>query len=224
MFRGRSTAVVGLATALVITISAPPVAADDVRDRQPLLTTAGLAPIANSWSVLERDDDEIEVSMRAMLKSSTAYTIWWVVFNRPEKCTQPCDENDIFVDGMRSKGLNTAQIAAVGINVFFADGAVSRVTGMVRFNAELEEGEMPTGAGTVLIGQTMSGVAGMADAQKALVHVVVRDHGAPSADAGVLHSQLTTGRGGCPPGPCTDDSFAEHLPLVGDDDEADDDD
>ena len=76
------------------------------------------------------------VSMRLStvnLKPKDAVTVWWVVFDEPTKCSDECDENDIFnldADGEfilnddGSPPINGAGVEAAQITVIRADGHV----------------------------------------------------------------------------------------------------
>ena len=47
---------------------------------------------------------------------------------------------------------------------------------------------------------------------KAEIHLAIRSHGPASADPAVLHEQLTTFNGGCPPNTCMTVQLAPHQP------------
>lgn len=213
----RSAAVCAAVCALVLGGS-PSVAVGDSddRDRQRVYSVPGEMPVG--WSVLERDDDEVEASVSAWLAGGHAYTMWWVVFNHPERCSHPCGEDDVFTNG----GLNIPSIRNIGVSVLWAAGSVARPSGWVKLRAELGVGEVP---GQVLIGMPTSSATGLLDSQHAEVHLVLVDHGVASTDPAVLHQQLTTVGGGCQ-GRCPDAAFSIHLAAPdhhADDDDEDDD-
>ena len=110
------------------------------------------------------------------LEPNAPYTTWWVVFNNPEKCSDACNEDDIFnADG----NLNINPDA--NISILFADGAMSDAEGNVNFNAILPEGRT---LGQVVVGP------GLVDASSAEVHPVVRAHGL--TDLARLYEQIST--------------------------------
>lgn len=167
-------------------------------------------------STLARTDDGIRASMRT--DGATAhdtYTLWWVVFNDPEGCSAPgCGDDDIFVDGDPTKGLDEDQIAAADIVVAYAAGSIASGRGRAGFEAHLEAGtrdvEVVFGDGAILD-----------DPSTAEVHLVARSHG-PKVP-GKVRDQIGSFAGGCdvfldPPavptaaGECADVLFSVHRP------------
>lgn len=143
-----------------------------------------------------------------------ALTLWWVVFNNPAGCSDPCGEDDIFVNGDPTQGLNAAGIAAADIVAGYADGMVGKRNGRAFMSAWLGEdaklSEIIFGEGPAL-----------KDANAAEVHLVARSHG--PAIPGMIRAQTGSYAGGCevflnPPdtpdseGECADIHFAVHLP------------
>lgn len=148
------------------------------------------------------------------LPAREALTLWWVVFNDPAGCTDPCGEDDIFVNGDPAQGLNEAGIVSADIVAGYADGVVGKKNGRAFMSAWLGEGgpvdEIIFGEGPVL-----------KDAHKAEIHLVARSHG--PAIPGSIRLQTGSYAGGCevflnPPdapdaeGECADIHFAIHLP------------
>lgn len=140
--------------------------------------------------------------------------MWWVVFNNPDGCSDPCGENDIFLNGDPAQGLNAAGIEAADIVAGYADGVLARKNGRAFMSAWLGEDrrvrEIIFGQGPVL-----------KDSLGAEVHLVARSHG--PAIAGQIKAQTGSYAGGCevflnPPevpqaeGECSDVHFAIHLP------------
>lgn len=138
-----------------------------------------------------------------------AVTMWWVVFNHPENCTNPtvasrCGEGDILVSGGDE---------SVDGNVLYASGHVIGPDGEGNFGAYLGVGD---DSGIVLMG------GGLTNPLGADVHLVVRDHG--PADGALLGDQLSTFGGGCSNAPegtgtagdyeCNDIQFAVHEPTL----------
>ncbi len=144
-----------------------------------------------------------------------ALTLWWVVFNNPAGCSDPCDADDIFVDGDPAAGLNDAGIEAADIVAAYATGKVSSTSGRVNFTAGLSENE-PSGTREIIFGDG----ATLKDAAGAEVHLVARSHG--PAVAAIVDEQTGSFAGGCevflnPPsqpsaeGECADVLFAVHT-------------
>ncbi len=167
-------------------------------------------------STLTRTDDGIRASMRTGgVAAHDTLTLWWVVFNNPTECSAPgCGDDDIFVDGDPTKGLNEAQIVAADIVVAYADGALASGGGRAGFEARLQAGtrdvEVVFGDGAILD-----------DASSAEVHLVARSHG-PKVP-GLIREQVGSFAGGCevflnPPsvpaaaGECADVLFSVHKP------------
>lgn len=150
------------------------------------------------------------------LEPGHAVTMWWVVFNRPDLCSDgECGEDDVFnldqngefvlnADG--SPPMNMEMIEKVGISAIRADGRVVAPDGSATYKAFLPVGDTSDAA----FGE------GMIDASKAEIHLVLRDHMAPSADK--LSEALNSINGACdaewPNAPCDDVQFAVFKPLV----------
>lgn len=69
-----------------------------------------------------------------------ALTLWWVVFNDPQGCSDACGEDDIFVDGDPTKGINPDGLAAADIVVGYATGTVANRNGRATMTARLGTG------------------------------------------------------------------------------------
>lgn len=143
-----------------------------------------------------------------------ALTLWWVVFNNPAGCSDPCGEDDIFVDGNPANGLNAAGIEAADIVAGYATGKVANRKGAAFMVAFVAEGgpvsEIIFGEGPLL-----------KDSDGAEIHLVARSHG--PAVRGLIAEQTGSYAGGCdvfllPPaipteaGECADIQFTIHLP------------
>ena len=150
------------------------------------------------------------------LEPGHTLTMWWVVFNEPDDCSDGvCGEDDIFVieDGA-IVGLNWDGIAAADIVVGYAAGTVVDATGRATMAAQLKEG----GAVREVLFGTLPVLK---DAARSEVHLVGRSHG--PAVPGSVDDQIGSFAGGCvdffdPPvipaavGECADVQFAVHLP------------
>jgi hypothetical protein len=149
------------------------------------------------------------------LTAGDAVTMWWVVFNAPENCSDgECDENDVFLldadggffilndDG--SPPFNGPGIEAAEISVNYADGHV------------IDEGGAATFLGQLPVGDTSRTLLGpgLTDPMGAVIHLVLRSHG--KAIPGQIDAMTQSINGGCadafPNPPCKDPQFAAFMP------------
>ncbi len=147
------------------------------------------------------------------LTPNDAVTIWWVVFDEPAKCSDECNENDIFnldADGEfilnddGSPPINGAGVEAAQITVIRADGHVVDESGAAQFSSRLPIGD---------VSEALFG-GGLQKPMTATIHLIVRTHG--PAIPGKVDSMLYTVNGGCegafPNPPCADVQFAIFKP------------
>lgn len=193
-------------------------AAHAAQDKQPLYSFATGDPITGAYSKLSRSDAAIATQIRTAAPAGDAVTVWYVIFNAPEACSDACGEDDLFINGDPSQGFNFDQINAARISVVFGgDGDVVNPGGRLALDGGLAEGEVPTGTMQVVIGHPDDGalvpgpVTGLEDASGAEVHIVLQDHGTAHEDPDLLASQLSGFQTACNP-ECTDIQFAVHLP------------
>jgi hypothetical protein len=172
--------------------------------------------VSGGSSTLVRTQEAISASLQTLdLEPGNVYTMWWVIFNNPEKCEHPIpDISSCGLDDVLGQPLGETPVQ---VSVQYAAGNIVGETGTVNFGAYLQEGELPEQPGQLVFGP------GLIDAKKAAVHLVVRDHG--PAIPGMVEDQLTTFGGGCtaetdptgvgPHGPneCADIQFAAHEPY-----------
>lgn len=150
-------------------------------------------PIHDAFAVLERNEDGVELTLDTDLPPG-AYTVWWVVFNNPEFCVDGCGSDDF-------------ERPEVDASSFWATGEVVGDEGGITFNAQILEGELPTGSDQVTLGD------GLEDSFSAEIHPIVRTHG--SVIPGLEEEQISTFNGGCPPNECENVQFAV-FPAVDD--------
>lgn len=203
--------------ALLLLAVVPQAALAGQPDKQPLHDFATGEPITGTFSMLERSDDAVASRIRTTGTPGHAMTIWYVIFNEPDNCSDGmCGEDDIFNNGDPTQGFNFERINAARISVVYGgDGDVVNPGGRVALDGGLAEGEVPTGSFPVVIGDPDDGapvpspVTGLEDAMKAEIHIVLQDHGTAHEDPELLESQLTGFNTECNPD-CVDVQFAVH--------------
>ena len=150
------------------------------------------------------------------LAADETITMWWVVFNQPEACSEACDTDDLFVDGDPAGELNVGQIEAADIVAAYATGDVASSSGDIALSADLDENESP-GTREIIFGDDVT----LKDADTAEIHLVARSHGVAIPE--IVDEQIGSFAGGCEaflnppdrpsaPGECSDVLFAVHLP------------
>jgi hypothetical protein len=170
------------------------------------------SPVEDAEAVLTRMEHGIAMSMQVGgLRPGDVYTIWWIIFNLPEKCSDDdCGQDDVFLmnaegdfilDGFGRRQFNRPSIEDIHIANMWAAGSIVDEDGTVRF-----EGHLP-------IGDTITDVvfgSGLLYPMTAEIHLIARTHG--PVQPGLLDEQLLTAWGGCPnPNdrtPCADMLFA----------------
>lgn len=167
--------------------------------------------VMGAEAALMRMDNGVAASLDTVdLKAGDAVTMWWVVFNQPQNCSDgECGENDVFnldeneafiLNGDGSPPLNTAGNEAAQISIAYADGHVIDAGGKAMFR-----GALPVGDTT----QALFG-PGLVDPAKAEVHLVVRTH--QQAVPGQIDEMIYSVNGGCsgifPNEPCEDVQFS----------------
>lgn len=162
-------------------------------------TDPAIGAIPQSVSTLTRSRHGMAATFASSgLDPDSAYTLWWVVFNRPEFCaTAPCTAED----------LGNPEVEA---GFFGGSGALSDGTGRIRLSSRARIGRNPDHDEP-----DPALRAGLVFPRRAEVHLVVRNHGPAEnlAFAGLLEDALTTFRGGCRVVfACYDQQFAVHTP------------
>ena len=149
-------------------------------------------PVAGSATLL-RTDKKISMTFKAEgLNPGHAYTIWWVIWNKPEECIIPfaCDVPDYaFAD-------------IVEVDALYAAGHVVGNNGKGNFSGSLKEND---NAGSINDLFDLPKY-GLYDARTAEVHLVLRDHGLKIP--GQVSDQINFYPGGCVTGDCNDPLFA----------------
>ena len=164
----------------------------------PIYTFADMSEVGSS--TLKRGTDAVSLSIQTSnLEAGYTYTVWWVVFDKPELCSPPaCGEDDVFEDAMAG-GPNLMELTILGA----ADGSVVPDNGKAHYSGALRKFD----ASSAILGD------GMDNPETAEIHYVIRSHGA--AIPGLVEEQITTFNGGCNAGQpnegqCADVQFAIH--------------
>jgi len=111
------------------------------------------------------------------------YTIWWVVWNKPENCLAfpgACDAPDF------------ENAEAVEVEVMYAAGKIADHHGNATFSGHLNIDNASDSINDLF---GFSSFGGLKDPVTAEVHLVLRSHG--PAIPGQVHNQLTSYQGGC---------------------------
>ena len=179
------------------TIAAAPASASNRHWTRPLSVVNAIdlptfTPVEGA-STLVRDWHGVRMTYHTSgLEPGAAYTAWWVVFNRPDRCSDGvCGEDDIFEDPKPAR-----------TSVLWASGSIAGYDGIADFYAQLDRREK---TGEVLFGPGLVNVFG------AEIHVVIRTHGQPIP--GAVDAQLSTFGGGCETNYCADVQAAVHPPA-----------
>ena len=107
-----------------------------------------------------------------------AYTVWWVVFNRPENCTNPVSDSSGVISQCSAGDLTNPAVQAAGlwatgmlVEATFVENGISK--GILNVSAQLGVGA----DGVLLPGSSLTpGI--LSNVKGAEVHLVVRNHGA----------------------------------------------
>lgn len=159
---------------------------------QPIRVFGAGTLVPGGGSLLTRFRDGVYMSLHSFgLVPGEAVTAWWVFFNDPKDCaTSPCTAADL-------------ANAEAEPSLVYATGRVVGADGTADFGAFRAVGDA-TGA--------VSG-AGLLNAFKAEIHLVVRSHGAALMDdPQALAAQLSGFNGGCPPNACANIQVSVHQP------------
>jgi len=167
-------------------------------------------PIAGATSSYVAYEEGVSATLHTSgLEPGHVVTMWWVVFNDPELCTNGegglrCGEGDLLIFGGDE---------AIEGTVLNAGGHIVGPDGAGHFGSFL-----PTGDTT----DVMIAGPGLTNPLGADVHLVLRDHG--PVQAGLFIDALNSYGGGCTEAPegtgtlgdfaCVDVQFAAHEPTL----------
>jgi len=216
----KRTSVVVTTMLAVLLMGAMPVTAQDADEPATQLSTSGAfgfpgeawagQPVPGASSSYVATEQGISATFDTTgLVPGHVVTMWWVVFNHPELCTNGegglrCGEPDLIIMGGDD---------AIEGTVLHAAGHIVGPDGAGHFGSYLPVGET---SGVMIEGPGLTNPLG------ADVHLVLRDHG-PVQD-GLFLDALTTYGGGCTEAPdgtgtlggfvCTQPQFAAHEPTL----------
>ncbi|HWI05959.1 MAG TPA: hypothetical protein VNT54_00410 [Solirubrobacteraceae bacterium] len=217
--RRTATSIFGMIAVAAIAWSQAASAAP--KDKAGVVDAVSQEQVGAAFSMLGRTASGITTKVRTRVRPGRAHTLWYVIFNAPEHCSDAvCGQDDIFADPRNhAAGFNAAQIPATRASVVSGSaGAVSNGSGRLKLDGGLAVGEVPAGPKRVVIGRGADGalvplgvVTGLEDAARAVIIVVLQDHGRAHRDPALLQQQLTSFEGACNP-VCADAQFAVHAP------------
>lgn len=169
----------------------------------PMSATAGSdnIPMAGDTSTIHRRHDGIKLHIRTSgLDPASPYTVWAVVFNRPQYCQAiPCGAADL--------PLSPTHDARVEASLILAGGGLSAGDGSGTFVGRVPHSWRAAASREVGYGPGLL-------SRRAEVHAVLRGHGYPAAPDQV--AAITSLAGGCNADnsanpPCENQQVAIHL-------------
>jgi hypothetical protein len=184
---------------------------------QNMLWTGTDMVVKDAEAVLVRMHHGLSMTIHTTgLEPGHVYTIWWVIFNKPEFCSDNvCGLDDAFLmddEGqfiLTDDGLiqpNVAGREMTHLSSLRATGNIGYEDGTSVFKARLP------------IGDTTDDIAfgpALLDSMGSEVHLIIRTHGPMIPE--LLNEQLMTAWGGCPDpydrSPCQDIQLAIFLPY-----------
>ena len=136
-----------------------------------------ITPVEGSWAQLVTNDEGATLQVNTSdLPAGHAVTVWWVIFNYPENCSDGvCGLDDAFPPPGNT---------AAGASVSFAAGHVIGDDGQGNYGAHISVG-----------GDAAPWHYGLLEPRTAEVHFVLRDHG--PADPDLVDEQIHTATAGC---------------------------
>lgn len=148
--------------------------------------------------ILQRTKHELWATISTSgLDPNSAYTVWWVIFNNPGACADPCGPDDLGNE-------------AVGATVYHGTGFVTGPDGLANVSLHTSDTGIPSGADVLLPGGLKRGNGFGAE-----VHLVLRGHGPPVI--GSVADQISSFAGECGPAPdfplCLDQQAIAFLPV-----------
>ena len=141
--------------------------------------------------VRSRSNLEAHLSMTG-LTPFNAYTVYWMIYNRPENCAvqtfcNPVDLTDA------SGAPDPEKIKAVGGTVFVGSGFIASGDGTANVNLALEDGPLPIGDTAAV--PPLAGFLWPGNGLHAFIIAIIRTHG--TAAAGRVATQINQPEAGC---------------------------
>lgn len=197
---------------VLVAIAGTTLAQDDDMMDEPIVAVTNVLVqgtdevIEGAESVLVRMHHGISMTMETTAEPGHAYTVWWVIFNNPENCSDDvCGPDDVFLmedgefvltdDGRRQP--NVAGREMTQSSSLRATGNIGYEDGTTVFKAHLPIGDTT---------DDMDFGPALLDSMGSEIHLIVRTHGPIIPE--LLNEQLMTAWGGCPDptdrSPCRD--------------------
>ena len=144
----------------------------------------GLADISGN-STLHRNKNGITVNFKAKNLYPGAYTLWWVIWNKPGECADPgaCLDSDF------------AMADLVEVEVMYAGGHVVGNNGKGNISAHLNVDDASGSINEEFFGLNSYGGLQAGNTFGAEVHLVLRTHG--PVVPGIVNEQINSYEGGC---------------------------
>lgn len=143
------------------------------------------SPVATA-GVLVRSESEVEARLAMSgLQPNGAYTIWWMIFNRPQNCDGECGPEDL-TDAAGSP--DPAKIRRIGGTVFNGTGFITANDGTANVTVLLKDGPLPIGNGVAV--PAVDGYLWRGNGLNAYIWTIIRAHG--PAEAGRMAEQIST--------------------------------
>ncbi|NJN83168.1 MAG: heme-binding protein [Caldilineaceae bacterium] len=178
-----------------------------------MMSAADMSMIDGAESMLVRSEDGIDVTVHTSgLTDGNAYTVWAMVFNNPEACSE-----EGCAASMDDPAVETALFYVTGD--FVEDGDDANLSGFVA--AGDSSIDMMPGMMAMMGADAPEEGVGLLNPTGAEVHLILLDHGAPIE--GIEEEQITTMMAGCRegenafdpamgPGFCPQAQVSMHLP------------
>lgn len=173
-------------------------ASSPVRDFQDHYNVKIMNAQQRGTSILVRDAEGISMNIDTTDLPVGAYSVWWVIFNKPSECgNNKCGSSDTGAGGSP----NPAEAS-----VLWATGGIVGPDREGHFSASIGVG-LDRAPGEVLRGPALL------EPMTAEVHLILRYHGSPQwDDADRFLAQQTIFSGNCDAFPCFMPQVVAHLP------------
>ena len=168
---------------LVLALAAPATAKDGGKStfQAANFHDFGTGDIQPSAGTLTRTKESIHANLALSgLDSMAAYTVWWIIWNKPKECADfPCVVDDLGVKGSA---------------VIYATGFVTGEDGVANVSADLEAGKLPKG---MFVHPFVPGELKRGNGFRVEAHMLVQSHG--SIKPHYVDVQITVDGGACNP-------------------------